>query len=302
MATAADDVMAHVCAGLVDRIEQGAGEWRMPWDMTAGGALIMAPRNAQTGKAYQGGNILALWFAAEDHAWASPWWATYKQWQALGAQVRKGERSTLGVRWQLVEQRGQDDVPEELRKHRMIPLAFRVFSADQVDDLPERFALVAPDAPRVDHERNADADAWFAAVGATWSEGGNRAFYDRGADVIRVPTFEQFRDGAEAFYATLAHEHVHWTGHEARLARTFGQRFGDRAYAAEELVAELGAAFVCARLGLASRSQADHAPYLAHWLEILREDPRHLWTVAGAGGQACEYLHERALFALQEVA
>jgi len=295
----ARDVMEQVTAEIVRRIEEGAGDWRMPWDVQRGGVTLFAPRNAATGRHYQGGNILALWCSADAHGWTDGLWATYRQWQKLGAQVRKGERSTLGIRWQLVERKDQADVPESEREHRMVPLAFRVFNVAQVDSYETPAVVPAPVAS--EHERIAHADAWFTAIGARVLEQGNRAFYGQATDAITIPSFGQFRDGAPAFYATLAHQHIHWSGAEHRLDRTFGRRFGDRAYAAEELVAELGAAFTCARLGLESRSREDHAPYLANWLEVLREDARHLWTMATAAGHAVEYLQERAATA-QDVA
>src|SRR5688572_25523731 len=100
---AARGVMERVTAELVRRIEEGAGDWRMPWDVQRGGTTLLAPRNASTGRHYQGANILALWCSADDHGWTDGVWATYRQWQELGAQVRKGERSTVGIRWQLVD-------------------------------------------------------------------------------------------------------------------------------------------------------------------------------------------------------
>src|SRR4029077_3573406 len=133
----------------------------------------------------------------------------------------------------------------------------------------------APASPRFDvSARIARAERFFGATGATLAHGGNRAFYRPSTDCIVRPLFEAFRC-AESYYATLAHETTHWTGHESRLARDFGtKRFGSEGYAIEELVAELGAAFLCADLDLALQVRDDHVSYIANWLKVLKDDNR----------------------------
>jgi antirestriction protein ArdC len=148
-------------------------------------------------------------------------------------------------------------------------------------------------------ERIAAADAYFAGFDVEVIEGGNRACYMPGTDTIRIPTIDRFRTAA-AYYATRAHESVHATGHSSRLTRTFGERFGDGAYAAEELVAELGAAMWCAQAGISSTTRDDHASYLASWLDILREDPRSLITVASKAQAAVDYINANTTRPLPE--
>jgi antirestriction protein ArdC len=163
-----------------------------------------------------------------------------------------------------------------------------VFAAEQVDGAGEIAA--EREAKRDTPERFDAADAYFHGYEVEWHEGGNRAFYNRSADEIRVPAFEQF-DNAANFYGTLAHECVHSTGHESRLSREFGKRFGDEAYAAEELVAELGAAMWSGQAGVSATTREDHAAYLASWLRVLRADPKALLTVASKAQAAVDYMN-----------
>lgn len=268
------ELYAQVTAQVVQQIEDGAGSWRMPWQAIAEAG---APVNASTGVAYRGGNHLVFGMTAVAQGWSGHW-ATYKQWQALGAQVRQGERSTFGAKWSVVQDR------QDPTRRRMVPFTFSVFAAEQVDgwEAPARAELDTP-------ERISDAEAFFAGVGAVVVPGGNRAFYSPTLDLIQLPTLEQFAD-APAYYSTLAHEHGHWTGHETRLNRQLGNKFGSDAYAAEELVAELSAAFTCAHLGISQTPRPDHAAYLDSWLRVLRADTSALFTAAGKAQEATDFL------------
>ena len=140
-------------------------------------------------------------------------------------------------------------------------------------------------------QRIAHAESFFAATGADIRHGGDRAFYAVQPDRVQMPPFETFRD-AESYYATLAHECTHWTKHETRLNREFGRkRWGDEAYAAEELVAELGSAFLCADLGLTPEPREDHASYIENWLRVLKNDKRAIFTAAAHAERAAAFLH-----------
>jgi antirestriction protein ArdC len=285
---------ADVTAQVVRQIEQGAGEWQMPWRSLA---IAGVPVNATTGNAYKGGNNVWLGMTAAGRDW-SRYWATYKQWQSVGAQVRKGERGSYGVHYGTVGGTVTDDDGNELvsTAKRLVPHVFVVFNADQVDgwQAPARRAIDTPE--RIDH-----AETFFASLGADVRHGGSRAYYAAVGDFIGLPPLEAFRD-AVSYYATSAHEHAHWTGHASRLGRDLHNRFGEDAYAAEELVAELSSAFTCAHLGISTTPRPDHAAYLASWLRVLRADPSALFTAATKAQAATDWLVAHATEAPMGVA
>lgn len=274
----AHDVYETTTAAIVRAIEEGAGTWRMPW--TAEGLAF--PSNPTTGKRYRGGNVLTLWLSALQQGYTLGEWATYKQWKSIGAQVRKGEKGTGAL---FFARREQDETTEEEgTRTRFIANRFVVFNAGQVEDYTPRIAQ------RDTVEQIERAEQFFATVGATVEhrpEG--RAYYRPSEDLIVLPPFETFTD-APSYYATSAHEHAHWTGHASRLARAYGERFGDDAYAVEELTAELSAAFTCAALGISTTTRPDHAAYLSGWLKVLKSDARALHSIAAKAQAATDYL------------
>jgi antirestriction protein ArdC len=281
------DLYARVTTAVVAQIEAGASEWRMPWRAIA---EVGQPVNASTGLGYRGGNHMLFAMVAQAQEWGG-YWATYKQWQALGVQVRRGERGTRGVHWSTVVRTRQgdgEDVEGTSGARRLVPHVFTVFNSAQVEGWtpPE-------EAPRDTPARIAAAEAFFAAIGADVRHGGNRAAYAPSLDAIMLPDLDQFGDAA-SYYATTAHEHAHWTGHRSRLARDLSGRFGSDSYAAEELVAELSAAFTCSLLGISTVPRPDHAAYLASWLRVLRADPSALFHAASNAQAATDYLAERA--------
>lgn len=272
----AQQVMEDVAKSVIKSIEEGmvSGEWHRPWK---GGEIAT---NAVTGNQYSGGNLIVLWVMGEE--FGSQYYATYKQWQSVGAQVRKGEIGTTLVKWIVRECKDHGDDVTCNNCGRGIPSAFTVFNSTQVDGWD---GLV-----QNQEDNDIDIDAFFASTGATIKQvAGSGAFYNKTEDSITVPTFESF-ESSEAFYATLAHETIHWTGHENRLARTFGDRWGDDKYAAEELVAELGSAMLCATLGISDAPRPEHAQYLKHWVGILKNDYKLLWTAASKARSAVEYV------------
>lgn len=278
------DIYTRITDTIVHAIETGQAkgkDWRMPWHHGAG--AMAAPRNATTGKAYRGVNNLMLTCTALQRSYATPQWATYKQWAGAGAQVRKGERGTPIAIWK--DRLVDDDEGERNRRAVMVMTAY-VFNAAQVDGA----APIEPAGPRAEHERDARCEAFVRATRAAISEGGNRAYYRPSTDQVVVPALKDFTS-AETYYATLLHELGHWTGAEQRCAREFGKRFGDAQYAAEELVAELTASFLCADLDLSNEPRPDHAQYIASWLEVLRNDKRAIFTAASKAQQAADYLH-----------
>ena len=275
----ANETMQAVAERLIASIEEGlvTGEWQKPW---SGGGIAM---NAVTGNQYSGANLVALWIYGEE--FGSQQYATYKQWQSVGAQVRKGESGIRLIKW--IEKKC--DHPSDVSCEncgRMFPSVFTVFNSTQVDGWDY-------EAVNVD-KQNLDLDHFFASTGANITQvAGGRAAYNKRTDAITVPAFGQFAD-ADSFYATLGHEMVHWTGHSSRLNREFGEKFGDDAYAYEELIAELGSAMLCATLGISDTPRDDHAQYLKHWVGILKNDYRMLWKAASAAQKAVKHIEKQA--------
>jgi len=261
------DLYERVTAQIVASLEQGVKPWLKPWSAAAAASQAVRPLRAN-GQPYRGINVLMLWGAAADHGYACPVWMTFKQALELGGCVRKGEHGSLVVYASTFTRTETDDKTGE-EAERDIPFlkGYTVFNAEQIDGLPERFRAPAPALP-AGPERIEQAEAFAAATGAVIRHGGNRAFYSPSGDFVQMPPFQAFRD-AESYYGVLAHELTHWTGHQSRLARAFGKRFGDKAYAFEELIAELGSAFLSADLALTPEPRTDHADYLANWLDGL---------------------------------
>jgi antirestriction protein ArdC len=231
-----------------------------------------------------------LWAASMERGFTAPLWMTFRQAKELGAHVRKGETGTLVVYADTITKTEENERGEE--ETRSIPFmkGYTVFNVEQIEGLPAHYHATRTTF-RNDEERDSRAETFFARTGATIRHGGNAAFYAPEPDVVQMPEFVSFRDAA-SYYATLAHECVHWTRHERRLAREFGRkRWGDEGYAMEELVAEMGAAFLCADLELTPRVREDHAPYIAGWLKVLKGDRRAIFTAASHAQRAADYLH-----------
>jgi antirestriction protein ArdC len=257
------DVYTRVTAKIIADLEQGVRTWQRPWSAANTDGNIIRPLRA-TGQPYRGVNVLLLWSEALDKGYTAPMWMTYKQATTLGAQVRKGEHGSLVVYADKITKTETDDQGKEAERQIAFMKGYTVFNVEQIDGLPVHYTAKAEPAQPV--ERIEQAEAFFTATGATIRHGGNKAFYAPALDFVQVPPRESFRD-AESHAATLVHELTHWTSHPTRLARELGKRFGDHAYAAEELIAEMGAAFLCADLGITPEVRDDHAAYLAHWLK-----------------------------------
>lgn len=280
------DVHQEITDRIVDAIET-AGEFRLPWIASRSGAMSR-PVNIASGKPYNGVNIVSLWVSAMVCEFSSPVWGTYRQWQEKGCQVRKGEKSSLVVFYKSYEVDSGDAEPEE----RLVARASRVFNAAQVEGF-ETAAESLPEEPAFDPI--ARAEGFAAATGAHIIEAGEDACYVPSEDMIRMPERRRFtgtdsRSASEAFYGVLCHELVHWSGAKSRLARDLSGRFGDDAYAMEELVAELGAAFLCADLGIAAEPRDDHAAYIRNWLTVLKSDKKAVFTAASKASEAAGWL------------
>jgi antirestriction protein ArdC len=284
------DIYQRITDQIVSELEKGVKPWLQPWHAEHAGGRITRPLRAN-GVGYRGINVLMLWSAAMDKGYAAPVWMTFKQALELNANVRKGERGSLVVYADKIL-RTETDAATGEDSERAIPFmkGYTVFNVEQIDGLPEHFyAKPVPPmqtVPRIDR-----AEAFFAATGANVVHGGSRACYVPSTDNIHMPCIDFFRD-AESYYATRAHETTHWTRHKSRLNREFGRkRFGDEGYAMEELVAELGSAFLSADLDLTPEVREDHASYIASWIKVLKNDKRAIFTAASHAQRAADFLH-----------
>ncbi len=285
-----NQIYKRVTQQIIDAIEAGAGaaSYCMPWHNW--GQSTALPTNIATGRAYRGFNVLLLWAAAEAQGYSSGRWATYRQWTAAGAQVRKGAKATPIIFWKTstgAPSCADDDEDTSTGPGRLIARCYSVFNGDQVEG-------AEPQPQRVlDETETLTAAAQFIGrTGAQIRHGGDRAYYAPSIDQIWLPQHAQFRD-SESYYAVLAHELVHWTGSQHRLNRPLDGRFGDADYAFEELIAELGAAFLAAHLGLSLEPRPDHAVYLASWLKVLKSDPKAILSAAAKAQQAVDFLSQR---------
>lgn len=285
-----EDIYTRITNAILAQLEQGERPWFRPWNAEHAAGRINRPLRAN-GIPYRGINVLSLWMEAVDKGYAAPIWITYRQALELGAHVRKGERGSLVV-FASKTVRTETDATSGEESEREIPFlkGYTVFNAEQIEGLPAQYYAVAE--PVLDPvQRIASAEAFFASTGATINHGGNRAYYNVSQDFIQMPPFECFRD-AESYYATLAHEATHWTRHETRLQRDFGRkRWGDEGYAMEELVAELGSAFLSSDLGLSPDVRPDHAGYIASWIKALQNDKRAIFAAASYAQRAADFLN-----------
>ena len=283
--SARPDVHSRITQTIIAQLEAGVRPWTQPW--TSGTPVTRPLRH--DGTTYSGVNILLLWSQALSRGYRSPTWMTFRQALSLGAHVRRGESgATVVYANQIVRTEADEDGAD--RKQRIPFLkAYTVFNMEQIEGLPDRYRHSSPEPVNPD-ARRAEAERFFAGLGAHIRHGGSAAFYAPASDHVQMPAFETFRD-AGTYYATLGHECVHWTGHGSRLARDFSG--AARAYAREELVAELGAAFLCADLGLELEPREDHAAYLGPWLEVLKVDKRFLVSAAAHAQRAVAWLHQR---------
>lgn len=282
------DVYEAITNQIVAAIEAGAGQVQLPWHRK--GSAIYRPVNIASGKAYRGVNTVALWAAADAQQFGQGIWGTYRQWQDRGAQVRKGEKSSLVIFYKDYPPDAASASDEESER-RFVARASRVFNVAQVDGYT---------MPEIDQAEDridpcGAAEAFIAATGAKITVGGDSAYYRHSTDSITMPDRSRFigtptSSATEGWYSTLLHELTHWSGAKHRLDRQFGKRFGDDAYAMEEMVAELGAAFLCGDLGITAGPRPDHAAYIDNWLRVLKSDRKAIFTAASAANKAAEYL------------
>jgi antirestriction protein ArdC len=284
------DIHQTITNQIIEAMESARTRGLRLWD-----SQPSLPLNLTTGKPYSGINVLMLWAAGLRNGYTSPYWLTYKQAADRGGQVRKGERSTPCVFYKPWESEDTNPATGETETTRGAVLkSFRVFNVDQIDGIE----APAPE-PRPAFVAIEDAERILAASPAPIHMGGTQAFYRPATDTIHLPPREAFIN-PEAFYSTALHEICHSSGHKSRLNRDFSGRFGTEAYAFEELIAELGSAFLNADLGIIASTLQDHADYLVSWVKILKENKKAILTAAAQASKAHAFI--KGLIAGQEQA
>ncbi|HEY4309379.1 MAG TPA: zincin-like metallopeptidase domain-containing protein [Pirellulales bacterium] len=287
--TTRTDVYSRVTSTIVEQLERGVRPWMQPWKAEYAAGRITRPLR-HNGEAYKGINVITLWMESELRGFSCPFFLTFQQAKELGGFVKKGEHGLPVVYASTFKKTDTADDGAEIEQEIPFLKQYTVFNAEQIEGLPQRFYQLA-ETPKEKIERIEQAERFFANTRADIRYGGNRAYYAVVADYVRMPPLETFRD-AESHAATLAHEITHWTRHPSRLNRDLGRkRFGDEGYAVEELVAELGAAFLCADLQITPEVRDDHAAYIQSWLSVLRNDKKAVFTAASLASRAVDYLH-----------
>jgi antirestriction protein ArdC len=275
------DIYQTVTDSIISALETGVKPWSCPWQRVPG--MSGLPSNYSTGMAYSGMNIMLLWSSASEQGFSDSRWMTYKQAQAEGGQVRKGEHGTTAIFYTMLERENDEGETD------YIPMlkTFTVFNVEQIDGLPLSDEAVFPAET---FEPLPQAEALFRNSGATIIEKGQNAFFAPSTDEIHLPERRLFSDAAN-FYATGMHELVHWSGAKSRLNREMKGKFGSEDYAFEELIAELGSAFLMADLGIVGEVQ--HESYIASWLKALKNDKRYIFKAASAASKAHRYLMDK---------
>ncbi|CNH03763.1 DNA primase TraC [Yersinia enterocolitica] len=276
------DIYQTVTDNIIVALEAGVKPWSCPWQRVPG--MSGLPSNFSTGIAYSGMNIMLLWCSASKQGFGDSRWMTYKQAQAVGGQVRKGEHGTTAIFYTTLEKENEDGDIDQIPMLK----TFNVFNVEQIDDLPLITETVSPEAT---FDPLPEAENLFQKSGANIIEKGQNAFFQLLTDEVWLPERYLFSDAAN-FYATGLHELIHWSGAKSRLNREMKGKFGSESYAFEELIAELGSAFLMADLGIVGEVQ--HESYIASWLKALKNDKRYIFKAASAASKAHRYLINKA--------
>lgn len=277
------DVAADITAEILEQLAKGVMPWRKPWDGARSGVSLPL---RSTGEPYRGVNVVILWSAATAKGYWSPYWLTFKQASALGACVRKGERGRIVVYYGAAARTRIDANGAEQEERFRFLKSYVVFNAEQIAGLPDRFH---PKPPEPSRPPIAAHEAWFARLDIARFLTPDRACYVPSRDAIGMPPLAVF-DTAEDYAATLDHECVHATMAAHRVDRDMGKRFPGAGYAAEELVAEIGAAILGAHLSLPPHHIADHAAYIGDWMKLLSDDKRAFLAAAAEAQRAVDWL------------
>ncbi|WP_442577878.1 ArdC family protein [Mesorhizobium sp. ASY16-5R] len=281
------DLYKTITDAVVKQLEDGVPPWVRPWKDERLKGVGMIPTNLVTGRLYSGSNILLLWMAAHAYGHSNLQYCTFAQANAEGMSVRKGSRSTTVMFTKHMVRK--DDGGED--KAQTVVKSYPVFHVSQLDNVPEKFLQPQETVPQGLPEGSSPKVLLARNCGVTVQHGGNRACYIPSQDEVQMPTPKAFVDD-DAYWQTLFHEFTHATAHEKRCGRKLGRRFGDDQYAFEELVAELGSAFIGARVGISAGFRS--ASYIDSWLKVLKGDSRAIFTAASYAGQASDYLWKQA--------
>lgn len=279
------DINQIITDKIISLLERGTIKTGARW---TGGKSTGLPVNAKTGEPYHGINVLVLWAEMADKCYASSQWLTYKQAVDLGANVRKGEKSVLCVYYRTVGKHDASKAEDEQESY-FLAKPFWLFNIAQIDGLPADLAIATQATPSREFHSHHEAEQILVNSKASIHYGFDSAYYSPSSDKIFLPTRERFTSESN-FYATALHELTHWTGNETRLNRSFGKRFGDDAYAFEELVAELGAAFTVGQLGMIDATIETHADYVQSWIKVLRKDKMAIFTAASQAAKASDFI------------
>ena len=289
------DIHAEITGQIIAQLRDGIRPWMRPWDPDSDGVREGAGLPLRDNEEpYSGINVLVLWSAALEKGYTKPTWMTFKQAKSHGGRVRKGEKGRTVVyadRYRKTEVNAATG--EEERREVGFLKRFTVFNVEQIDGLDERWHRTYAEIHPVNREQRREGlEGFFKALGIDVRHGGDEAYYVLSDDYIQMPRYELFHD-AEAYYTTLAHESIHWTRHASRLNRTFRGSY-QVPYAKEELVAEIGSAFLSAELGIAPAIREDHADYIGAWLRVLEDDSRAIFRAASHATKAVTWLKDRA--------
>jgi antirestriction protein ArdC len=286
------DIYQTVTDQIITALELDTGDPQMPWQRS--GFQTGLPTNASTQNEYQGINILSLWASAMTQQFEQGLWATYRQWQAIDCQVKRGSKASMVVFYKeyKVDPSAVNEAEGDDGKRR-VAKASQVFNVAQVEGYNQE--KIINSQPPMD--RILKADQFIQSSSASIQFGGDRAYYQPATDHIQMPDEHLFIgtetfNRQEAYYAVLLHELTHWTGHTSRLNRSFSDRFGNEAYAIEELVAELGSAFLCADLNITPETRPDHAKYIQSWLKVMKADNRAVFAAASKAQEAVRFLKQ----------
>lgn len=286
-----NDVYAEVTNMIIEALEKGVRPWAKPWNGGYAEGNIMMPLRHNS-EAYNGINVLILWSIAMKKEYKSSHWMTYKQAKTLGGQVKKGEKAAPVFYAGKLKIEDEEQSADEDDKFIHYMKSYRVFNVEQIEDLPESyyFKPVEP-APLAEMERLPVADKFISGTGADIRHGGGSAYYSMQLDYIQMPLIEFFKS-SHSYYATLCHELTHWTSHRKRLERpTYERSKNKEGYAFEELIAELGAAFLSVDMGIIPDIEGNHAAYIGSWLKSLKEDKKAIFRAAAQAQRAADYLH-----------
>lgn len=278
------DLYAEITNSIIAALEAGTRPWVRSWTTDAD---ITRPLRAN-GVAYRGINVINLWISGAARGYASPFWLTFRQAIELGGHVRKGEKSTLVVYASTFTKK--DETGSGETNERQIPFlkSYSVFNAAQIEGLPAHY-YPQPTATDDTSGKIEHVERFFSNTGAAIENIGNQPLYSHDRDIVLCPPISTF-DSPLSYYVTLAHELTHWTGAKHRLDRISDRRHDTYGRAFEELIAELGAAFICADLGMITTAREENASYIASWLTALKNDKRFIFSAATKAQQAADYL------------